>query len=387
MRARSPAFPVEMVRSSCRIGRLRFAPHNRGFSLTEVLVVIGILSILAAILLPALQWSREASRRAHCSSNLRQVGIALTSYHTQAAQLPPAMIWSPAGEPLGDNLVPIGGIDRVWMGMSPSGGPDRVFANWIILLLPNLESEAEQERFNMAIPIADASNEGARSQELPILKCPSDAFNGPGNQFQRSTPFDEVDSGYARGNYALNAGTSQRCVMDAPLNINCTDGLHLVGPLVGGHSSVWGNGIAGINKSFRFSQILRGLSKTVAVEEIRAGVNTADRRGVWALGFVGSSITYDHGLFGNNGPNLGNDRIQGCFFAAARAGPGGLEALAMPCQLYASPDISERATSRSMHPGGILLLKLDGAVAFVSNDVDGTIWHCMHSRNDTTHID
>jgi prepilin-type N-terminal cleavage/methylation domain-containing protein len=383
-----PGFPINARRLTCCFGRGKQAAYGRdGFTLAEVLVAIGILSLLVAVLLPAVQWSREAARRAQCSSNLRQIGIALTSHHTQVGRLPPAMLWRPAGEPLGADLVPIGAIDRIWMGTSPNEGPDRVFANWIILILPYLELQAEQAQFNLAMPIADASNERARSQELSLLKCPTDAFNGPDNRFQRATPFKIVDSGYARGNYAINAGTSQRCVMQAGAKSNCPDGVQLEGPLLGAHSSVWGNGIAGVNKSFRFSQIQRGLSKTVAVEEIRAGVNAADRRGAWALGFVGSSATYDHGLYGSNGPNFGNDLIQGCFFAAATAGPGALEVLAMPCELYSVPDISERATSRSMHSDGVMLLKLDGSVTFVSDDMDGTIWHYMHSRTDTTHID
>jgi prepilin-type N-terminal cleavage/methylation domain-containing protein len=363
-----------------------------GFTLAEVLVVMGILSLLVAILLPAVQWSREAARRAQCSNNLRQIGIALTSYDAQAGRLPPAMIWSPAGEPLGKNLVPIGAIDRIWMGVSPGQEPDRIFANWCILLLPHLESQVEQSQFNMTLPVGDAANERARAQELPVLKCPSDAYNGADNRFQRATPVNQFDSGYARGNYAINGGTSQRCLMgvlnNRPIDPRCTDGVQVDGPdLITNDFRAWGNGIAGINKSFRLTQIQRGLSKTVAVEEIRAGVNPSDRRGVWALGFIGSSTTYDHGLYGSNGPNAGDDLIQGCFFAAAKAGPGALEVLAMPCGLNGLPDISERATSRSMHSGGVKLLKLDGSVTFVFDDVDGTIWHFMHSRTDTTHFD
>ena len=375
----------------CPVPESRAFPRC-GLTLIELLVAIGIIGLLIAILIPAVQWSREAARRTQCASNLHQIGIALNSYHTYARVLPPAMIWKPPGEPLGQNIAPIGAIDRIWMGVSPQDEPDRIHANWCIMLLPYLESEVEQDQFDMKLPVGDSRNERARSQELALLKCQSDGYNGAENRFQRATPLDQSDLGYARANYAINGGTSQRCLMGMlegrPIDPDCTDGIRVQGAnLLVTDSSAWGNGIAGINKSFRFSQFTRGLSKTVAVEEIRAGVNPADRRGVWALGSVGSSLTYDHGKYGSLGPNTGEDLIQGCFFAVAKAGSGQLDALGMPCALNQGIDISERATSRSMHGGGINLLMLDGSTVFVSDDIDVAVWHYMHSRTDTTHFD
>ena len=359
------------------------------FTIIELLVVIGLIGLLIGLLIPAVQHARETSRRLACSNNLHQLGVGLQSYHANLGTMPPGVIWWPKGEPLGFGLAPIGILDRVQMGVVSKRRPDTIYANWVILLLPDLDQGGLHRQFNLRRPISDASNAAARATQLPILKCPSDPHND--ELFERGAAHGLTDNFYARGNYAINVGPDGNCLNGGALP--CVQGFFLRGSnLMIDNDQVWGSGIAGVNKSIGFNSIPDGLSNTVAVDEIRAGIDSLDPRGVWALGQIGSSAVARHGSLGDaGGPNNKNpysEEFIGCVDLTEKLSAAALAAEGMGCN--PRPQGREgnvQAGARSLHTGGVNVLLCDGSIQFVRNEVDASVWHAIHTRDRGERID
>ena len=115
---------------------------HRGFTLVELLTVIGIVGVVIALLLPAVQAAREAARRAQCSNNFKQVGLALHSYHDTHRTFPPGMIYwmsSWTRNECGPQWVPRPPQSSSWYGLG-----------WAAFILPYMEQDAIFDQRNVS---------------------------------------------------------------------------------------------------------------------------------------------------------------------------------------------------------------------------------------------
>lgn len=136
-------------------------------------MVIAIIGILVALLLPAIQAAREAARRAQCTNNLKQIGIALHNYHDTNKRFP-------------GSYCGVGG----W-------GTNTFRGSVKLRLLPFLEENAIYESVNFSVDTDNQVDAG----NAPINRTTIDSFVCPSAAEEPLTPW-----GVAADNYAASCG-------------------------------------------------------------------------------------------------------------------------------------------------------------------------------------
>jgi prepilin-type N-terminal cleavage/methylation domain-containing protein/prepilin-type processing-associated H-X9-DG protein len=124
--------------------RRHHSTHNQtrsGFSLIELLVVMAIIAILVALLMPAVQSSREAARRTQCRNNLKQIGVAIHNFHAQEGALPPSRNYDH-------------------------------YTSWAFLILPHLEQITLFSSWDASLKYYYQPDE-ARLTHIPMYMCPT----------------------------------------------------------------------------------------------------------------------------------------------------------------------------------------------------------------------
>lgn len=361
-------------RSAVQAGVPRPCKHTVGrrgsIGVLELLLILFVMTLLGLLLAPAVVHLREVARRQTCTSHLHQIGSALESYLSSYRRLPPAAIWrSGSGQSIA---------------LHASKRFDRTtHENWAICLLPFLNHADLAKKYDSTLPIGHRRHQEIRESNLAEFTCPSDGLHSIQNRYI----FSEVEGAaapirFARGNYGVNGGSHNPRWGDDSASAPLGDRNELIMDLETGEFRMLGNGIAGFNAALDPDTFENGRSTLVAVEELRSGLSPDDLRGIWALGQIGSSVTWGHGVAGDDcGPNNNWERaddIIGCAKLHKTLGKDAVLKSGMPCVGYI--DSNDQATSRSQHPGGVNVVFLDGRVRFVADQVDPGLWHVMHSR-------
>lgn len=317
--------------------RRRFA---NGFTLVELLVVIAIIGILVALLLPAIQSAREAARRSQCTTNLKNVALALQNYHDVHKEFPPALTLRD-GTP--DVMLTDLRLYRI---------------NWAIAILPFMEETALRDTFVFGgtTKLSDPVNSVPRGTEVAVMLCPSD--EGRGNRFQGT------GGNWARGNYGYNA--FQFWPNQYLWITFFTD--PLIRPLYKVNMGIGGFDDKNYKQVLSLSKIIDGASHTIMLAELRVGLSDRDRRGVWAMGMCGSNFHCRHAAYGINSCTGYDDDLFGDADVQADVGDGRLRAECM------RPDVgvnqSGQSVVRSRHPGGAHVALADGSVQFLTDFID-----------------
>ena len=216
---------------------------RRGFTVVELLVVIGIISILIGLILPAVQAARESARLAQCENNVRQMALACLNHESASRELPG------------------GGWGYAWVGDPTLGSGKTQPGGWIFQILPYMEQANIREFTSEASPLAARAS--MLERPIAVFICPSRPLKNP-SPFLGQIPFRNADrpQDTFKSDYAANGG-------DVPLRSDPgpTDGL--LSTLRAFRSAHTGKatGLVYQMSTTRLHEITDGLSNTYLIGE------------------------------------------------------------------------------------------------------------------------
>jgi prepilin-type N-terminal cleavage/methylation domain-containing protein/prepilin-type processing-associated H-X9-DG protein len=337
------------------------------FTLIELLVVIAIIAVLIGMLLPAVQKVREAASRMKCTNNLKQLALAVHTYHDANASFPPGGYLNPdwAADTTGS-----------WNGQ---GGWEPDKGSWLFYTLPYMEQESlyrQIAQFDLATPGVDTMTRATTAKVLPATipyqRCPSDRWK----------------PGWRTSNYVANQGIYEedpKCGVVSPYenycnaNFNANQGIGRVA--CGSNTGFFWRGET--PKSWHgarnFSSLTDGSSVTIMIGE------TLIDKGE------------PHLLGGNDGDPYSGNMIRGwASFDIGQSHMGVLVPINYPVESYdrypnddCTPDGLHNVWNwqisngyKSNHSGGANFAFGDGSVRFISQTIDHATYIKLGVRND-----
>jgi prepilin-type N-terminal cleavage/methylation domain-containing protein len=310
-------------------------PLPRAFTLVELLVVIAIIGILVALLLPAVQAAREASRRSSCSNNLKQLGLALHNFESANKKMPGGMYTSTA------------------------------YLSTLAMLANYMEQANIYQKFNLTVgPFTQPNYDAARTQP-PSLLCPSDPQPGNGE-----------DMGWS--NYHANAGSWVHSAA-------AWDGIVGTPFDAGGGKAI---------QPLAFAAVTDGLSNTSAFSEVANGAGSSSGSKTKFDCFVsgappaGNSNAARASFMSQNWqtssiPWSGTWRYRGYPWTEGsmwRTWYNHLLPPNQPCWVPNEDFYKIVSPASSFHPGGAQTVLCDGSVTFIAQTIDPVIWTAVGTR-------
>ncbi len=322
-----------------------------GFTLVELLVVIAIIGILIALLLPAVQSAREAARRMQCTNNLKQMGLALHSYHGAF------------------RCFPIGSRSGTIASYNTYG------TNWRTALLPFMEQKPLYDSLNFktgtfsgssASPAFSNGNEVLKGLVLPMYKCPSSTIDPLVNEPTSANNSGSLMHDYVgiAGAYPDPGGRGSAVCRRSMRGYVCVTGL------------LRAHQVAGIKNA------TDGTSKTMIIAEQSGLVGDTPIRSNYCGGWAGAR---DHDSAYNLKPRRANQIPDD---GSANYYHCGLTVVHWAINSRTTVANSSRATYEtntilnSFHPGIINILMADGSVHSIADNIDMETLRRLASADD-----
>jgi prepilin-type N-terminal cleavage/methylation domain-containing protein/prepilin-type processing-associated H-X9-DG protein len=326
---------------SAEFGLGGFKPRDRsGFTLVEVLVSIGIIGLLLAITVPAVQSARSTSRRMHCMNSERQLLLAISNYHDSYSVFPPMGSWPTTGcppESVVTRLFPFLGLVNICE--MASSGATRI---------PILECPSDTDISLVQSPLSYSFNASAGTGSGSKSGGPFSGFTGVGAR-------DIVDglsmTACLSENMIVRAGGSEA---EASNNQTRYGWLVVVPPI---------SALALADPASEWSLAERAAQTDLSIQDCMEGPRSfhpmpAAALGQWIGQFGGGPWTYSHWY----PPNSPTCSVQG-----------------------SGNDLNvfllNNRRAASGHIGGVSVGFLDGHVQFYSNNVDRSAWRAAGTRD------
>jgi prepilin-type N-terminal cleavage/methylation domain-containing protein/prepilin-type processing-associated H-X9-DG protein len=296
--------------------------RNSGFTLIELLVVIAIISVLIALLLPAVQKVREAANRAQCLNNLKQIGLAMHNYHDANKTLP----WAVAS-----NSPNYGTWQTFFLAYIEQDNIGRLYVNFGNKDRTNITYQSEPNISNVT------------SKQIRILTCPSD--------LPTTGPRPPITS----HNYAVNYGNT-------PVDFNQAAG-YATRHLPSFNGVQFGGAPFDEAKGISLLEITDGTSNTLLAAEVIKGQGR-DARGFSWWGHGAVFVAYI-------GPNSSSPDV---IFNQSNCNPIPLNP---PCIGPYSLTNPVMMGARSRHTGGVNVVMADGSCRFVPDSIRLDVWRAL----------
>ena len=348
------------ARRICIVGRrIDAVPKNvhlpaDGFSVLELIVAMGLITVLLALALPAIHNARQSARRLECANNLRNLCVGLLSANADSQSLPTA------------------GVVSGWNGESLEPR-----ANWVTSVLPFCERRDVYDAVDFSKSLIDPVNERITRLHISTLVCPADrtATGGGDLSFVVNGGLGQLEMDWTFRFSMVRDAKSRLIDMDGDgvFKYEISDqerhrrdtGIWKATTLFIRRLAVTQNSERGgpihTPGSRSFASIVDGMSNTLMItENVRTGFDPYDATSTWAS-------TKAHLIFATVNPLICKE--QSCSagnvdFSKANDGIGGINSGLALAE-------GEAPWPNSFHPGGVNIGLADGSVRFLSEDTDG----------------